>query len=287
METDDLEHSIAIKRSEMLPAKILDLVSNEDAVEQYEFNVYVEAMYDLIWRDFCDWYLESIKPTVQANPHQQQVLRTVLSAILRMLHPICPFVTEALWPHLQATGEAGLDGVELPRSEMLAAAAWPEIASRVEDAAAASTFERVQALTSAIRALRADRQVPPRRTIRISPRAAILEISPQAPQILRTLAGAETVEECGGDAIPLAFEGQELRLEGLVEAVDVEAEQTRLTRLIEEKERAIAGFRNRLANTGYVTKAPDHVVQRTQNMLGEAEADLAAARAALSVLESK
>jgi valyl-tRNA synthetase len=60
------------------------------AIADYQFNVYADAMYDLVKRSFCDWYLESIKPTVREDPGQQQVLRTVLNAILRMLHPICP-----------------------------------------------------------------------------------------------------------------------------------------------------------------------------------------------------
>ena len=60
----------------------------EDAVADYQFSAYAEAMYDFVWRDFCDWYLEAIKPTVKSNPAQQQVLRTVLNSILRLLHPI-------------------------------------------------------------------------------------------------------------------------------------------------------------------------------------------------------
>ena len=66
------------------------------AIADYEFHRVAEALYDLVWRDFCDWYLEGIKPTIRSNPEQQAVLAATLDAILRMLHPVCPFVTETL-----------------------------------------------------------------------------------------------------------------------------------------------------------------------------------------------
>ena len=130
-----------------------------------KFNLYAEAMYDFIWRDFCDWYLEAVKPTIREHPGQQQVLRTVLNATLRLLHPICPFVTESLWPHVQATGAAGMHGIRLPGRELLAVAAWPDIACAVDDAAAAETFDRLRTLIGAIRQIRSDHQVPPRREV--------------------------------------------------------------------------------------------------------------------------
>ncbi|MEE8155051.1 MAG: valine--tRNA ligase, partial [Phycisphaerales bacterium] len=122
----------------------------EAALAEYHFNVYADAMYEFIWGDFCDWYLEAIKPTVKDSPAQQQVLRTVLNAILRILHPICPFVTESLWPHVQATGDASLEGICLAPSEMLAEAAWPEIDATVDDVHALADFTRLQSIVESI-----------------------------------------------------------------------------------------------------------------------------------------
>ncbi|MCH8343861.1 MAG: valine--tRNA ligase [Planctomycetes bacterium] len=262
----------------------------EKAVRQYQFNVYAEAMYDLVWRDFCDWYLEAIKPTIKDNPAQQQVLRTVLNAILRMLHPICPFVTEALWPHVQAAGEADIDDIKLPPSELLAIAAWPKIACRVDDKEAAATFERVQALTDAIRTVRGEHNVQPRQRIRIhaTPRAMALIKSGEG--VVETLAGLESASLLDpsappADAIPLTFEGEQLRLSGLAEAVDPAAERVRLAKLVQHKEQAAAGFRKRLDNDSYVNKAPANLVDETRTRLAEAEADLAAARRDLEVLQ--
>jgi valyl-tRNA synthetase len=257
----------------------------EDALAAYQFSVYADAMYDFIWRQFCDWYLEAIKPTVKSDPVQQQVLRTVLSAALRMLHPICPFVTEVLWSPVQATGTAGLEGIVLPDAEILAVAAWPDIACRVDDADALAMFERMQGLVGSIRKVRADRNVPPRRAIRLLATPTIEQLAAAAPAVLETLAGLKSVDSIPadrpGDAIPLAFEGDELLLTDLVDQVDLEAEATRLERLIADKTRAVESLSGRLGNDRYVQKAPPHLVQETRDQLAQAEADLAAARNAL------
>ena len=164
----------------------------EAAVAEYQFNVYAESMYDLVWRDFCDWYLEAIKPTVKGDSAQKQVLRTVLNAILRMLHPVCPFVTEALWPHVQATGDAGLDGARLAPCERLAAAAWPEISASLADEQAAATFERLQALTVAIRQTRADHHVAPTKRIQLLATPKAQALIDAGGVTVQTLAGLDT-----------------------------------------------------------------------------------------------
>ncbi|HBS29056.1 MAG TPA: valine--tRNA ligase, partial [Phycisphaerales bacterium] len=83
----------------------------EGALEEYQFSVYAQTSYDLLWRDFCDWYLEAIKPTVGSDAAQRAVLRAVLDSILRLLHPVCPFVTEVLHePLRRVPGGAGVPG---------------------------------------------------------------------------------------------------------------------------------------------------------------------------------
>ena len=61
----------------------------DEAIADYEFHRVAEALYDLVWRDFCDWYLEGIKPTIRTNATQQAILASTLDAILRLLHPVC------------------------------------------------------------------------------------------------------------------------------------------------------------------------------------------------------
>ena len=121
----------------------------ETALDQFQVNVYADAVYDLVWRDFCDWYLECIKPTVADSPTQQRVLQSVLDAILRIMHPVCPFVTETIWPHVQSHGAAGGTMLQLPPSELLATAQWP--VAEMADGEVISTFERMQALVNDVR----------------------------------------------------------------------------------------------------------------------------------------
>ena len=242
-------------------------------------------MYDFIRGDFCDWYLEAIKPTVRDTPAQQQVLRTVLNATLRLLHPICPYVTETLWPAVQSTGAAGIAGIELPGSELLAAAAWPSISCGVDDKEAVETFERVKTLIEVIRAIRGAHKVPQKRRIGLVAPQAVVDLAGLAEPITSALAGLESIDVGGGDeGVPVTFEGHEIRLINLTDAVDVESERARLTKIIEEKTKAIAQYSQKLDNPGYVNGAPPHLVEQTRGLMTTAEADLAAARSALAEL---
>ncbi|MFM8640903.1 MAG: valine--tRNA ligase, partial [Planctomycetota bacterium] len=122
------------------------LAAYERALANYRFNEAADAMYDFVWREVCDWYLEAIKATVKNDPAQQQVLRTVLDASLRLLHPAMPFVTEQLWPAVQATGTAGLRGVHVPGADLCATSRWPSVDAAAVDPAAVQQFTRVQTL---------------------------------------------------------------------------------------------------------------------------------------------
>lgn len=260
----------------------------EDALAGYRFNEYADALYDFVWRDFCDWYLEAIKPTVKSDPRQRRVLRTTLDAAIRFLHPVVPFVTETLFPAVSATGPAGLPGVELEPGEVLATAAWPSIACAVEDREAAALFARVQELVNAIRNKRGERQVQPKKKIKLAAPSEVLGLIEAGEGIVQHLAGVESVSTLGPDrpldAVAFAFEGREVVLSGLVDAVDAGAERVRLEKTIADRERQIAGFRSKLDNQGYLAKAPPDKVEETRRLLTEAEADCAAARRLLAAL---
>ncbi len=262
----------------------------EDALRDYQFNVYCDAAYDFVWRDFCDWYLEAIKPTIKSNPQQQQALRTVLNAIMRLLHPVMPFVTETLWPQVNACGFAGLSGVTLEPSDLLVTAPWPEVDPSLDDAAAIATFERIQNLVNAIRNLRSERQVPQKKKIHLAASREIITLIKQAGGVVESLAlldRADTLQPGSprpAGAIPFAFEGGDVLLSGLVDELDVASEKARLTKMIAEKDRAIAGFRGKLSNEGYLSKAPPDKVEETRKLLAQAEADLEAAKKAIQSL---
>ena len=266
----------------------------EDALAAYQFNRYADAMYDLIWRDFCDWYLEAIKPTVRERRDQQRRLHAVLDALLRMLHPVCPFVTETLWPHVHrlegfrdADGGAGVAGLTLPLADRCVIAGWPQATDAAFDTEAETAFERVQALVAAIRNLRGERQVSPKRRIDLHVPASLMDLIAQADGVVETLAGLGSIgpdTDAPTGALPLPFEGGRVLVSNLVDEVDLDQERDRLQKTIEAKRKQVAGFQGRLANPGYVNNAKPELVEETRRMLAAAEADLAAAEEGLAAL---
>ncbi|MEE2681549.1 MAG: valine--tRNA ligase [Planctomycetota bacterium] len=263
--------------------------SVEGSLASYQFSSVADAMYDFAWRDYCDWYLEAIKPTVGEDPRQCQVLLSMTDALLRLLHPVMPFVTETLWPNLRACGERGVQGLLLPDSEILSVASWPVIDDLHEDHAAGAEFARVQALVGQVRTIRGERNVNPRKRITMHVSGRVKEFISTSGGVIETLCGLESVREFGSgdrpdDAVAIAFEGEELLLAGLLDTADLEKERGRLEKLCAQKTKQIAGFEGRLANEAYVQKAKPELVAETRRMLEEARADLEAATAALGRL---
>ncbi|MDP6601130.1 MAG: valine--tRNA ligase [Phycisphaerales bacterium] len=256
------------------------------AFASFQFNHAADAVYDLIWRDFCDWYLEAIKPTIRDDPQQQRVLATVLDAIVRLLHPICPFVTETIWQHIRNIPDGDVSGILMPPSELAAIAAWPRVENLQIDDAAVASFQRLQELVTAIRTARSQQQVPPRRTITLALPDALLAFGRQFAESLSSLAGVADVCEIAGNGVAIPFEGTTVELMNLHDAVDLDAERSKLSSRIEEIAADIANYRKRLDNDSYVQNAPPHVVQETREQLQAAEQDLAAAEKALAAMET-
>ncbi|MGB0767222.1 MAG: REP-associated tyrosine transposase, partial [Phycisphaeraceae bacterium] len=126
----------------------------DKALAEYRFSDYATTLYDFVWRDLCDWYIEIVKRSLAENATQQRVLVTCLDASLRLLHPVMPFVTERLWEALNErvpVGWRGVPGLDLPSSEMLIRAAWPKADSALEDASAVEHFEKLRTIMEAVR----------------------------------------------------------------------------------------------------------------------------------------
>jgi valyl-tRNA synthetase len=198
-----------------------------------------------------------------------------------------PFVTEALWPALEARRAGEVPGLALPRSAMLATAAWPTASPSLVDAAVEAGFARTQSLVDAIRTIRGERQIPPRKRIRLCAAPAARSLCAGSDGIVESMSGLEAVVPAasrGGAAAAFPFEGEECWLDGLVDQADAGAERGRLEKLVVERRKAAQGCRVKLDNAGYVAKAPPKVVEETRALLAAAEADLAAAERALREL---
>ncbi len=261
----------------------------ETAIAAYEFHRVADTLYGLIWRDFCDWYLECVKPTIRQNQTQQAVLATTLNALVRLLHPVCPFVTETLWQSVEGAREGrAIAGVHLADSPLAATASWPRFDAALCDTKSVAQFARVQTLVDAIRTARGERQVSPKRRIKLHACAEVIALIREAGGVVETLAGLATVDTVPSTrpvgAVALPFEGSEILLDELVDAVDATAERARLGKVIAERTTQASGMRVKLENPAYLAKAPPEVVEETKVKLASLDADIRAAERAIAAL---
>ncbi|MFO0855721.1 MAG: class I tRNA ligase family protein, partial [Phycisphaerales bacterium] len=269
------------------------------ALENYEFHEYAQALYDLLWRDFCDWYLEGVKPTIASNPSQQAVLGNALSAIVRMLHPVMPYVTETLWEHMGKLQLPSVSGVQLTHTKidalnkkreatgLLVHQAWPAVASSLRDEKSEARFDRLRALVTAIRDVRAAHQVKPSARIALQVPKQLSEFVMDADikPLLMTFAGLESVslrEGAKPEGVAFTFESVEFFIPGI--GGSKETESARVAKQVAELEKSVATLEGRLNNPGYTDRAPPHMVQQTRDELAKKKQELDAAKAALAKL---
>ncbi len=255
------------------------------SMKQYQFSQCIETLYDLIWRDFCDWYVEAIKPTVADLPQQQRVLSTSLDVILRLLHPICPFVTETLWPAFLNKRLEPVHGVTAAADDLLMQSSWPIFDSSLEDRQATEQIERVQGLINAIRQLRAEHKIPPREVLTVQLAEELLPLLAGTEEIINTLARVHVDREhdqTSGGSLRTSFEGHAINL--CVAEVDAEQEAARLQAVIDKQQQAIKMLEGRLGNPGYIKKAPAKLVDESRAQLEQNKLDLDKAERSLKAL---
>ncbi len=252
------------------------------ALAIYRFDQYAKACYDFFWRDFCDWYVEASKPAMRDPARQAQtahVLAAVLDGVLRLMHPMVPFITETIWWKLnEVRPTRGLPGrLECPPSPRLIRATWPTPLST--DGDAEHLFPKIQEIIAAIRTLRNDHKADPKKPVVVSIAAAdeprrLLLANREMIELLAvcTLARVEPSFPAPPNAARASAAGNDIYVEGLI---DPAAEGQRVAKLIEQKQKQAAALRGRLANPSYADKAPAHLVQQTRDELAAVEAELA------------
>jgi valyl-tRNA synthetase len=227
----------------------------ERGYSEYLFTDVAQAIYDFFWSDFCDCYLEAAKTELQSeNPETKagclSVMDHVLSAVLRLLHPFMPHITEELWHRM----EYGSDSIQFAQLTDL----------RTElslDSAQSEFAEMVYRATSQVRNLRAEYRIPSNKKVKMILRPAV----PGDCAVFANLAGAEPLQVNPDFAAPrgmpmvLTSLGQVfLPLEGLV---DLPAEKERLAKEIAKLENELETVRKKLANANFVDRAPAAVVE--------------------------
>ena len=248
----------------------------EAALASYEFNTYADTMYDLLWTEFCDWYLEAVKPTVRKDPAQRAVLRAALDGILRLLHPVAPFVTEAIHEELRSSPTLPAPaGVTLGDAELLCLAPWPSVDASLRDEALEARFDTMRELVRMIRDARSAAGAPPRKPATLHTTDALAAEIAAFGGVIETMAclSAVTTDAPEGVCASFTLGAEEHRLSGLVEQADAAAERARLEKTLADIDGAIATFEKRLANPGYTEKAPPNMVQETRDQLAAKRAE--------------
>ncbi|MBO0803209.1 MAG: valine--tRNA ligase [Nocardiopsaceae bacterium] len=235
-----------------------------DLLGKYEFGKACEALYHFAWDEFCDWYVELAKVPLQAGDEAaagraRRVLGFVLDQMLKLLHPVMPFVTDELWCAL-----TGGDSVMVE--------AWPEFA--FGDPAAEAEIASLMRLVTEVRRFRSDQGLKPGQ--RVPARLAGIEGTPlkgQVPAIRSLLRLTEPSGDFSASA-SLAAEGVTVELD-LAGTVDVEAERKRMEKDLAAARKEIAQATAKLGNSSFMAKAPEQVVAKTRQRLADAEADIA------------
>ena len=247
---------------------------------EFRLDNVANALYDFVWNEFCDWYLEIAKVQIQTGSEAQQratrrtLIRT-LEAILRLAHPIIPFVTEALWQKVAPV--AGLPG------ESVAVARYPEAQPEKIDEAAIAYVGRIKQMIDACRTLRGEMGVSPAQRL---PLLAVASSADEA-QFLRTNAAVlqnlaklsevkvfddEAAWAAAAQAAPVCVVG-EARLALFVE-IDVAAEKARLSKEAARLEGEITKANAKLGNEAFVAKAPPAVIDQEKKRVADFGATL-------------
>src|SRR5438128_4143571 len=224
--------------------------------EQFRLDEGAKRCFDFVWKELADWYVEAVKPRLSADTGA--VLSYCFDTVLRLLHPVVPFITEELWQKLPGRRP----------DELLVVAAWPEPRAGLVDPAADQQFPLVQETISSIRMLRAEYRVPPKARLEAS-------VRPKSEQARRALAGEQETILRLAQLSALAFDGHRatvgahavladgsdvfVALEG---EIDVQQECRRLSSDLSRLDQQLTGLAAKLTNQNFVARAPAEVVAK-------------------------
>lgn len=239
------------------------------AYADYRLDNAANAIYSFVWTEFCDWYLELTKVQLKGDEAMQRGTRhtlvNVLETILRLAHPIIPFITEELWQKVSVT--AGVRAADEETSVMIQS--YPEVRPELEDAEALDRMALVQSMVDSVRNLRSEMKLAPSTRVPLvvsGPADVCAEAAPYL-QALARLEAVERVEELDnrGALAPVAIVG-DFKLMLKVE-IDVAAERARLTKEIERLEAQVKQCEAKLGNERFVARAPAEVVATEKERL--------------------
>ncbi|MBA6278836.1 class I tRNA ligase family protein, partial [Salmonella enterica subsp. enterica serovar Irumu] len=262
-----------------------------DALDSFRFDIAAGILYEFTWNQFCDWYLELTKPVMNGGTEAElrgtrHTLVTVLEGLLRLAHPIIPFITETIWQRVKVICGITADTIMLQP--------FPEYnAAQVDEAALADTEWLKQAIV-AVRNIRAEMNIAPGKPLELLLRGCSEEAVRRVNDnrsFLQTLARLESItvlpaDDKGPVSVTKIIDGAELLIPmaGLINKDD---ELARLAKEVAKIEGEIARIEGKLSNEGFVARAPEAVIAKEREKLdgyAEAKAKLIEQQAVISAL---
>ncbi|NLJ41204.1 MAG: valine--tRNA ligase [Clostridiales bacterium] len=238
-------------------------------LDRYELGIAVSKLYDFIWSEFCDWYIELVKPRLYGEDRAEKesalfTLTYVLSNALKLLHPFMPFITEEIWQHLPHDGES------------IMISPWPEYNEEEVDPDAEDRMEAVMDAIRSIRNIRAEMDVPPSRKaqIIIIPSPDYKEVFENGEVYFQKLAYASRVtlikdeKEIPENSVSAVSQKGQLFMP-LEDLIDFRKEIERLNQEKENLDKEIARAGGKLSNEKFVERAPAHIVEEEREKLNK------------------
>ena len=242
-----------------LNTAIREITENMD---RYELGVAAQKIYDFIWDDYCDWYIELTKTRLQGEDEDskvraQQVLCHVLTQMLKLLHPFMPFITEEIWQALPHEGD------------FLMLSDWPVADAALDFPEEEKAMELIMDAIRGVRTRRSEMNVPPSKKAHLTVATGERDIFVLGVPFLKKLAYASevtfaqpgTAPEAG--SVTVVTHAAQISMP-LAELVDLEKEKARMEKELKKNSDELQKLNTKLANPGFVNKAPEHVVKAEQ-----------------------
>ncbi|MHC3489502.1 valine--tRNA ligase [Pectobacterium brasiliense] len=242
-----------------------------EALDGYRFDIAANILYEFTWNQFCDWYLELTKPVMNGGSEAElrgtrHTLVTVLEALLRLAHPIIPFITETIWLRVKALKGISADTIMLQP--------FPEFDAAQEDTLALNDLEWIKQAIIAVRNIRAEMNIAPGKPLEVLLRDVTAEAQRRVEEnrsFIQTLARLESITllpvgDKGPVSVTKLIDGAELLIP-MAGLIDKAAELDRLTKEVAKIEAEIERIESKLSNEGFVARAPEAVVAKEREKL--------------------
>jgi valyl-tRNA synthetase len=295
MNTENFDPAAPSQRSEadewILSRLQTTMTETANSIEQYRFDHAAQTLYDFVWNEYCDWYLELSKPVLwddtSSNELRQGTLRTlleVLETILRLMHPLMPFITEEIWQNVAP--RLGISG------DTIMLAQWPEADHELINSNAEAEMEWLKSIIVAVRTIRSESNIPPGDELGLILGNTVADDSARVTRHTQALAKLAKVA-----SITIAKPGEEQpptlsALAGTIEVmvpmagvIDVDKELARLDKELDRLTVEQGRLVGKLSNDNFVARAPADVVDKERAKLADIETSISSVTAQKSKME--